>query len=39
VSYRIRTPADVPGAIKLFRANYDRAKESARRCGTHPEEK
>ncbi len=39
VSYRIRTPADVPGAIELFRANYDRAKESARRRGTHPEEK
>src|SRR3712207_6282742 len=39
VSYRIRTPADVPGAIELFRANYNRAKELARRRGTRPEEK
>ena len=31
VSYRIRTPEDVPGALELFRMSYDRAKESAER--------
>jgi hypothetical protein len=29
VSYRIRGPEDVPGAIDLFRMNYDRAKVAA----------
>jgi|SRR5215213_6616435 hypothetical protein len=28
-SYRIRTPADAPGAIELFRMSYERLKESA----------
>ena len=31
VSYRIREPEDVPGAVRLFRLSYDRAKESAER--------
>ena len=31
VSYYIRGPEDVPGAVELFRMNYDRAKESAER--------
>ena len=31
VSYHIREPEDVPGAVELFRMNYDRAKESAER--------
>jgi hypothetical protein len=29
VSYRIRTPEDVPEAIELFRMNYERLKKSA----------
>ena len=33
VSYYIRTPEDVPGAIELFRTNYDRAKASAEQRG------
>jgi luciferase-like monooxygenase len=31
VSYRIREPEDVPGAVELFRMSYERAKESAER--------
>ena len=31
VSYRIRTPEDVPGALELFRMNYERLKESIER--------
>jgi len=31
VSYYIREPGDVPGAVKLFRMSYDRAKVSAER--------
>jgi Family of unknown function (DUF5519) len=31
VSYHIREPEDVPGAVELFRMNYDRAKRAARR--------
>jgi hypothetical protein len=31
VSYHIREPEDVPGAVELFRMSYDRAKESAER--------
>ena len=30
VSYRIRTPEDVPGAVELFRKSYERAKAAAR---------
>ncbi len=33
VSYRIRSADDVPGAIELFRMNYERAKASAERRG------
>ena len=29
VSYRIRAPEDVPGALELFRMSYDRAKAAA----------
>ncbi len=29
VSYHIRVPEDVPGALDLFRLNYDRAKAAA----------
>jgi hypothetical protein len=29
VSYRIREPEDVPGAVQLFRMNYERAKAAA----------
>ena len=35
VSYRIRGPEDVPGAIDLFRMNYDRAKVAAERRKGH----
>jgi Family of unknown function (DUF5519) len=28
-SYRVRSTEDVPGAVELFRLNYERAKESA----------
>ncbi len=31
VSYRIRKPEDVPGAVDLFRMNYERARTSAER--------
>lgn len=31
VSYRIRGPEDVPGALELFRMSYDRAKAAAAR--------
>jgi Family of unknown function (DUF5519) len=31
VSYRIREPEDVPGAVELFRLSYDRAKSAAER--------
>jgi Luciferase len=30
VSYHIRESEDVPGAVELFRMNYDRAKRAAR---------
>jgi hypothetical protein len=36
VSYRLRAPEDVPGAIALFRLSYDRARESAERRGALP---
>lgn len=29
VSYRIRTPEDVPGAVELFRTSYERVKAAA----------
>ncbi len=35
VSYRIRGPEDVPGAIDLFRMNYDRAKVAAEKRKGH----
>ena len=35
VSYRIRGPEDVPGAIDLFRMNYDRAKVAAEQRKGH----
>lgn len=31
VSYRIRSAEDVPGALELFRMNYERLKDSAER--------
>ncbi len=31
VSYHIRGPADVPEVVRLFRMNYDRAREAAER--------
>lgn len=31
VSYHIRDQEDVPGAVELFRMNYDRAKHAAER--------
>jgi hypothetical protein len=31
VSYYIRAPEDVPGAVELFRMNYDHAKAAAER--------
>jgi hypothetical protein len=31
VSYHIRGPEDVPGAVELFRMNYERAKASTAR--------
>ncbi len=31
VSYHIREPGDVPGAVELFRMSYARAKASAER--------
>jgi hypothetical protein len=31
VSYRIRGPEDVPGAVDLFHASYERAKAAAER--------
>ena len=31
VSYRIRDPEDVPGAVDLFRMSYERAKSAAER--------
>jgi Luciferase len=34
VSYPIREPEDVPGAVALFRMNYDRAKTAAQRRRT-----
>lgn len=36
VSYRLRAPEDVPGAVALFRLSYDRARASAERRGTGP---
>ena len=30
VTYTIRSPHDVPGAVELFRMNYERAKAAAR---------
>jgi Family of unknown function (DUF5519) len=35
VSYYIRGPEDVPGAVDLFRMNYDRAKVAAERRKGH----
>jgi hypothetical protein len=35
VSYRIRGPEDVAGAIELFCMNYDRVRESAQRHAAH----
>ncbi len=32
-SYRIRTPEDVPGAVKLFHMNYERLRAREGRCG------
>jgi hypothetical protein len=32
-SYRVRRAEDVPGAVELFRRNYERAKESVERRG------
>jgi luciferase-like monooxygenase len=32
-SYRVRSAEDVPGAVELFRRNYERAKESVERRG------
>ncbi len=31
VSFRVRGPEDVPGAVDLFRMNYERAKAAAER--------
>ena len=31
VSYHIRDPEDVPGAVELFRMSYERAKKAAER--------
>jgi hypothetical protein len=31
VSYHVRGPEDVPGAVDLYRKNYDRAKAAAER--------
>ena len=31
VSYRVRGPEDVPGAVDLFRLSYERAKSAAER--------
>jgi hypothetical protein len=36
VSYHLRDTADVPGAVELFRLNYDRARASAERRGARP---
>ena len=33
VSYRIRTPEDVPGAVELFRMNYERLRAREGRRG------
>ena len=35
-SYRVRSREDVPGAVELFRINYDRAKGAAERRGSPP---
>jgi luciferase-like monooxygenase len=35
-SYRVRSGEDVPGAVELFRINYDRAKATAERRGGPP---
>ena len=37
-SYQLCTPEDVPRALDLFRINYDRAKEAARRHARSGEE-
>lgn len=31
VSYRLRSPEDVPGAVELFRMGYERARAAAER--------
>ncbi len=31
VSYRIKTPEDIPGAIELLRMSYDRVKDASER--------
>ena len=36
VSYYLRGPADVPGAVALFRLNYERAKEALAGLGAPP---
>lgn len=36
VSYRVRGPEDVPGAVDLFRKSYDRAKAAAERRENRP---
>ena len=36
VSYRIRGPEDVPGAVDLFRRSYERAKAAAERRQDRP---
>ena len=35
-SYRVRSREDVPGAVELFRINYDRAKAAAERRESPP---
>ncbi len=39
VSYMIRSKEDVPGAVELFRMNYERLKESAGRRATRRKER
>ena len=37
VSYRVRTPEDVPGAVELFSMNYERVKAAAEATGQRGE--
>ncbi len=39
VSFHVRGPEDVPGAVELFRMNYERAKASAERREERTERK